>query len=140
MYPTGRNFENYGTWYQYVTAVFGEQDLRCGIRLLRLMQAPLTPSEALDLAREWLVLFGPAGPEVTKFTLFFTRHMLGDPGVHREFFAPNLSELGRLRVALMEFEFNRSKPVSSGYPNNADRQLLISYSVPSNLASLLVEK
>ncbi|CAG5073444.1 Protein of unknown function [Cotesia congregata] len=107
MYPINVNFENNRTWFQYVTAVFGEQDLRHGIKLLRRMQASLTPGEALDLVGKWLVLFGPAGPEVTKFSQKFSRKMLEDPRTHQQFFAPNLSKLERLRQALADYVLNR---------------------------------
>ncbi|CAG5102728.1 Protein of unknown function, partial [Cotesia congregata] len=67
----------------------------------------LRSPQALDLVGEWLVLFGPAGPEVTKFSQKFTRKMLEDPGTHQQFFTPNLSKLERLRQALADFVLDR---------------------------------
>ncbi|CAG5085082.1 Protein of unknown function [Cotesia congregata] len=108
MYPTERCYENFGTWFQYVTAVFGERDLRRGVRILRRLIGPLTPREALDLVEEWMALFGPAGPEVSGAATFFFLHMLENLDGEEEFIAPNLSDLERLREALIEFVSNKN--------------------------------
>ncbi|XP_044593511.1 uncharacterized protein LOC123271288 [Cotesia glomerata] len=106
MYVTKRNYENYGTWFQYATAVYGERDLRRGVQLLRELQGPLTPNEALALVSEWMSIFGPAGPEVSKIATYFFRLGLEYPEVEWRFIAPHYFEVQRLRVALMEFILN----------------------------------
>ncbi|CAG5102969.1 Protein of unknown function [Cotesia congregata] len=72
MYPTERCYENFGTWFQYATGVFGERDLRRGVKILRLLMGPLTPEDALDLVSEWIALFGPAVLRCRRLPLSFT--------------------------------------------------------------------
>lgn len=84
------------------------KDLRRGVKILRRLIGPLTPHEALDLVEKWMALFGPAGPEVSGAATFFFLRKLEDPGDEEEYLAPKLSDLERLREAIVDFVFDRT--------------------------------
>ncbi|XP_074110942.1 uncharacterized protein LOC141535068 [Cotesia typhae] len=71
MFPTSKNFEGYGTWYQRVVFVYRERDIRSGISIQEALARPVNPGPALRLASHLLDLFSPLPPKVVEAVTFF---------------------------------------------------------------------
>ncbi|CAD6212531.1 GSCOCG00011026001-RA-CDS [Cotesia congregata] len=105
---TSQNYEGYGTWYQMAIALFGQRDLREGIRLLRRLARPIQIDVAFELLFRFRDLFGGMlPPEVMGAIVTFACLDAWHPASLEEFVcAPFSEELERLAMALMEAIFN----------------------------------
>ncbi|XP_044589176.1 uncharacterized protein LOC123268288 [Cotesia glomerata] len=109
MYPTARNFEGYGTWYQMVVMVYGERDIRTSISILKALARPINPAQGLLLVSWLLQLFGSLPPEVVEATSFLCLSGIegvADSSSFEEVMCPNHGDLELMAVSLMAAVFN----------------------------------